>query len=223
MIKLSWLITQTKDLSKMRFAKIKKGNNMNSNEIMTLLEDRRTYRRFDESRQIPDEVINDMKRAAQLSSSAMNRQPLKYIYIRTPETVNAVFDITSWGGAIPNGGGRPKVGERPTLFVAILTEKELQTKYTSFDEGLAARNITLAAYAHGVGSCILGSVKIEALKSLLSIDECLDVSCVIGFGYPTHKSHIVEVGDGEDIKYYFDENRDYVVPKKRIDTVSVDI
>ena len=62
MIKLSWLITQTKALSKMRFTKIKKGNNMNSNEIMTLLEGRRTYRRFDESRQIPDEVITDIYR-----------------------------------------------------------------------------------------------------------------------------------------------------------------
>ena len=196
---------------------------MNANEVMTLLEGRRTYRRFDESRQIPDEVIADMKRAAQLSSSAMNRQPLRYIYIRTPETVNAVFDITSWGGAIPNGGGRPKVGERPTLFVAVLTEKELQTKFTPFDEGLAASNITLAAYAHGVGSCILGSVKIDALRELLSIDESLDVSCVIGFGYPTHESHVIEVGEGEDIKYYFDEKRDYVVPKKRIDIVTVDI
>ena len=83
---------------------------------------------------IPDEVVADMKRAAQLSSSAMNRQPLKYIYIRTPETVNAVFDITSWGGALPNGEGRPKEGERPTLFVAMLTEKELQTRFTAFDE-----------------------------------------------------------------------------------------
>ena len=40
------------------------GENMNSQEIMQLLEERRTYRRFDESRQIPDEVVVDMKRAA---------------------------------------------------------------------------------------------------------------------------------------------------------------
>ena len=105
----------------------------------------------------------------------------------------------------------------------VLSQKELQSKYTAFDEGLATGNITLAAYAHGVGSCILGSVKIDALKALLSIDESLDVSCVIGFGYPTHESHIVEIGEGEEVKYYFDENLDYVVPKKRIDTVSVDI
>ena len=190
---------------------------MTPNEIMLLLEKRRTYRRFDESRPIPDEVITDMKKAAQLSSSAMNRQPLRYIYIRTPETVNAIFDITSWGGALPDGQGRPKVGERPTLFVAILTEKALQTRFTAFDEGLAASNLTLAAYAHGVGSCILGSVKQDKLREMLSIGDELDISCVIGFGYPVHESRIVEIGEGEKTKYYLDENYDYVVPKRRIE------
>jgi nitroreductase len=196
---------------------------MDSNELMTLLEGRRTYRRFDESRAIPEKVIADMKRAAQLASSAMNRQPLRYIYIRDTETVNAVFDITSWGGALPNGEGRPKVGERPTLFVVLLTEKNLQTKYTAFDEGLAASNLTLSAYAHGVGSCILGSVKSDRLRDMLSIDEALDISCVIGFGYPAHKSSVVEVSGDESTSYYLDENRDFVVPKKKIDDVVTDI
>ena len=196
---------------------------MTSNEIMTLLEGRRTYRRFDESQKIPDEVIADMKRAAQLSSSAMNRQPLRYIYVRTPERVNEIFDITSWGGAIPDGGGRPKVGERPTLFVVLLSEKELQTKFTPFDEGLAASNLTLAAYAHGVGSCILGSVKIDQLREMLSVDESLDISCVIGFGYPAHESRVIEVSSSDSQKYYLDENRDFVVPKKKIDEIAFDI
>lgn len=194
---------------------------MNSKEIMQILEERRTYRRFDESRQIPDEVVADMKRSAQLASSAMNRQPLRYIYIRTPETVNAVFDITSWGGALPDGKGRPKSGERPTMFVAILSEKALQSRFTAFDEGLAASNLTLSAYAHGVGSCILGSVNCEKLRNLLGIDESLDISCVIGFGYPTHKSTITEIGADGDVKYRLDENDDYIVPKRRLeDTVT---
>lgn len=194
---------------------------MTDQELMSLLEKRRTYRRFDESRAIPDEVVADMKRAAQLTSSAMNRQPLKYIYIRTPDIVNAVFDITSWGGALPNGQGRPKVGERPTMFVAILSVKALQSRFTSFDEGLAASNLTLSACAHGVGSCILGSVNTEKLRGLLGIDEELDISCVIGFGYPTHTSTVVEIEPGCDMKYYLDDDKNYIVPKRKIeDTVT---
>ncbi len=193
---------------------------MNTTELMQLLAIRRSYRRFDESRTIPEEVLCDMKKAAQLASSAMNRQPLRYIYIRTPETVEKVFEITRWGSAIPEGKGTPKAGERPTLFVAILSVKELQTKFIPFDEGLAASNLTLAAQAHGVGSCILGSVNTEALRELLGIEEDLDVSCVIGFGYPTHESEIYEVEKDGDLKYSMDENGNYRVPKRKIeDTV----
>lgn len=193
---------------------------MTNKELMSLLEGRRTYRRFDESRQISDEIVADMKKSAYLSSSAMNRQPLRYIYIRTPEVVNAIFDITSWGGYLPDGAGRPKTGERPTMFVAILSAKELQSKYTAFDEGLAASNLTLTAWAHGVGSCILGSVKHEPLREMLDISDEYDISCVIGFGYPTHTSTVVDETDG-DIKYRLDDNKNYIVPKRKIeDTVT---
>ena len=193
---------------------------MNTNEIITLLEGRRTYRRFDESRQIPDEVVADMKKAARLASCGMNRQSLRFVYVRTPETVNAVFEITKWGAALPNGMGTPKIGERPTLFVAMLYPKGA---HNPFDEGLAASNLTLAAYAHGVGSCIIANVKHKELREILQIDESLDISCVIGFGYPTHKSYVVEIAEGEDTKYYLDENRDYVVPKKRIEDVTTEV
>ena len=189
---------------------------MNTQEIMTLLEGRRTYRRFDETRQIPDEVILDMKNAARLASCGLNRQSLRYIFVRTPETVNAIFDITKWGAALPDGQGTPKIGERPTLFVAMLFPKGVRNP---FDEGLAASNLTLAAYAHGVGSCIIANVNHARLREILQIDESLDISCVIGLGYPTHKSHVVEIGEGEDTKYYLDENRDYVVPKKRVEDI----
>ena len=193
---------------------------MNTNEIMTLLEGRRTYRRFDESRQIPDEVVADMKKAARLASCGMNRQSLRFVYVRTPETVNAIFDITKWGAALPNGMGTPKIGERPTLFVAMLYPKGARNP---FDEGLAASNLTLSAYAHGVGSCIIANVKHDSLREILKIDEAFDISCVIGLGYPTHKSRVVEISDGEDTKYYLDENRDYVVPKKRIEDITVEV
>ncbi len=194
---------------------------MKSKELMKLLEGRRTYRRFDESKKIGDEIVEDMQRAAQLSSSAMNRQPLKYIYIRTPELVNSIFEITSWGGALPNGLGRPKIGERPTMFVAILSVKELQSKYTAFDEGLAASNLTLSAYSHGVGSCILGSVNCERLRELLNIDSSLDISCVIGFGYPVHESRVVEGESVDGFKYSLDDGLNYIVPKRKIeDTVT---
>lgn len=193
-----------------------------SKKIMEMLEGRRTMRRFDESRKIDDETVADMKRAAQLSSSAMNRQPMRYIYVRDGKTVNDIFDITLWGAALPNGLGRPKTGERPSMFVIVLYEKALASRYVEFDSGLAVSNMTLAAYSHGVASCILGSADEKKLREMLSISEDMEISCAVAFGYPACTSKVVE-SDGESLKYYLDENKNYVVPKRRIEDTVKDI
>ncbi len=192
---------------------------MYSKELNSLLLGRRSYRRFDESRKISDDVVADMQNACRLSSSAMNRQPLKFIYVRDPETVNAIFDITSWGGSLPDGLGRPKEGERPVMFVAVLKVKSLFSGYTDFDAGLAVSNMTLSAWSHGVGSCIIGSVNKPKLCEILSIGDDVEVSCAVGFGYPVHKSDIVDPR-GDSLAYYLDDEHNYLVPKRRIeDTV----
>ena len=193
-----------------------------SKKVMEMLEGRRTIRRFDESRKIDGETVADIKRAAQLSSSAMNRQPMRYIYVRDEKTVNDIFDITLWGAALPDGLGRPKIGERPTMFVIVLYEKALASRYVEFDSGLAVSNMTLAAYSHGVASCILGSADEKKLREMLSILDDMEISCAVAFGYPACESRVVE-SDGESLKYYLDENRNYVVPKRRIEDTVKDI
>lgn len=191
-------------------------------KIMEMLEGRRTFRRFDESKKLNDDVVKDIKRAAQLASSAMNRQPMRYIYVRDENTVNNIFDITMWGAALPNGLGRPRIGERPAMMVVVLYEKELSSKFVEFDSGLAVSNMTLAAYSHGVGSCILGSASIERLREMLDISDTLEVSCVVAFGYPACESRVVE-SDGENLRYYLDENKNYIVPKRRIEDTTREI
>ena len=198
------------------------GGNMTSEEIIRMFEERRTIRRFDESKKIDDMTVCDMKRAAQLASSAMNRQPMRYIYVRDEDTVNAIFDITMWGAALPDGKGRPKKGERPAMFVVVLYEKELSSRYVEFDSGLAVSNITLAAHLHGVASCILGSANEKKLRDMLSIPENLELSCAVAFGYPACESRTVE-SDGENLKYYLDDNNNFVVPKRKIEDVTFDI
>ena len=42
---------------------------------------------------------------------------------------------------------------------------------------------------------------------------------VVAFGYPSHESHIVDMESPEEFKYYLDENRDYVVPKRKLSDV----
>ena len=183
--------------------------------IMELLKTRRTYRRF-KQQPISDEVLGDMLTAARYASSAANKQPISYVVVRTPEKVKEVFDQTKWAGYFPNDAGRPKAGEEPVLFIGIVENLDISKNYADTVAGLAISNLTLAAWSHGVGSCMIGACNKPKLSEMFGLTENQQLHTVVAFGYPSHESHITDVKDGE-IKYYLDENQDYVVPKRKLE------
>ena len=186
-------------------------------DIMELLKTRRTYRRF-EQKPISDEILEDMLIAARYASSAANKQPISYVVVRNPEKVKEVFDLTKWAGYFPNDTGRPKAGEEPVLFIGIVENLDISKNYADTDAGLAISNLTLAAWSHGVGSCMIGACNKPKLSEMFGLTENQQLHTVVAFGYPSHKSYIEDVKDGE-IKYYLDENQDYVVPKRKLEDV----
>ena len=190
-------------------------------ELMELLKTRRTYRRFDESRAIPQEVLDDILNAQRYASSAANAQALRYLVVQTPELVNKVFPLTRWAGMLPPELGVPKEGERPVLFILVLYPADNPSQYIPTDAGLAISNMTLAAWGHGVGSCVLANIDRDALRDLLDIDPAYTIHTAVAFGYPTHTSTIVDPVEGK-LAYYLDEHKDYCVPKRPLsETVKV--
>ena len=186
-------------------------------DIMELLKTRRTYRRFAQ-KPISDEILADMLNAARYASSAANKQPISYVVVRTPEKVKEVFDLTKWAGYFPNDAGRPKAGEEPVLFIGIVENLDISKNYADTDAGLAISNLTLEAWSHGVGSCMIGACNKPKLSEMFGLTENQQLHTVVAFGYPSHKSYIEDVKDGE-IKYYLDENQDYVVPKRKLEDI----
>jgi nitroreductase len=179
-------------------------------DVMELLETRRTYRRFAQ-KAVPQDVVDDILEAARVANCGANRQSLRYLVIQKPEDIANVFSLTKWAAALPNGIGTPKEGERPTLFIAVLQDTSIPC-YNDIDAGIALANMTTAAWAKGVGSCIMASINRPALTKLFHLKEKLVLHTVVAFGYPTHKSILVDIKDG-DKNYYLDENNDYCVPK----------
>ncbi len=49
-------------------------------DVMQMLAERRTYRRFIQDKQIPQDVINDILTAQRCASSAANLQPLSALW-----------------------------------------------------------------------------------------------------------------------------------------------
>lgn len=186
--------------------------------LMELLKTRRTYRRFAQ-REISQEIVEEILKAARLASSAMNRQPLSYVVVKDADKVEEVFSHTRWGGALPDGQGQPKPGEEPVLFIGVVENTDLGSFYTEVDAGLAISNMTLAAWNHGVGSCIIGACDKEKLGEMFGLSEKEKLHYVVAFGYPTHESSIVDLEENGDFKYYLDESRNYMVPKRKTSDV----
>lgn len=185
--------------------------------LMDLLRTRRTYRRF-RQKEISQEILEEILTAARLASSAANKQPLSYIVIREPEKVAEVFAHTRWAGALPPEVGQPKEGERPVLFIAVIENQNINSCCDT-DAGLAISNMTLAAWNRGVGSCMIGACNKPALSEMFGLTEKQVLHTVVAFGYPSHMSHIVDMEDPEQFKYYLDEKKDYVVPKRKLEDV----
>lgn len=187
--------------------------------LMEILKTRRTYRRF-EQREIEQSIVDEILMAARFASSAANRQPLSYIVVEGRNKTAQVFEYTRWAAALPPELGQPKEGERPVLFIAVVENLDINRDCDT-DAGLAIGNMTLAAWNHGVGSCIIGACNKEKLSELFGLTENQKLHTVVAFGYPTHKSLVVPCDWGEELKYYLDDNGDYVVPKRKLsDTVT---
>ena len=76
-------------------------------EIMKLMEWCRSYRRFDQSKPIPEAVLERIMEAARLANSASNRQQLRFIVVRSPEMVEKIFPFTHWAAILPKEVGTP--------------------------------------------------------------------------------------------------------------------
>ena len=140
-------------------------------ELMELLKLRRTYRRFKQE-PISDEIIDEMLTAARYASSAANLQPLSYVVVKSQEKVKEVFEHTKWAGYLPKEEGKPKAAEEPVLFIGIIENENINRgQYCDTDAGLAISNMTLAAWNHGVGSCIIGACDKAELSNMFGLKE----------------------------------------------------
>ena len=184
--------------------------------MMEFLRTRRTYRRF-EQRPVAPELLTEAVEAARIASCGNNRQTLKYMIVQSPAMVASVQPLVHWAASLPPEQGCPKPGEQPVAFIAVLQDERLPGG-SDTDVGLAMGSMTAAAWAHGVGSCLMGSIDRPALTQLLGLPEGVQLRYMVAFGYPSHQSHLVTAVDG-NVKYYLDDARDYCVPKRPLEEV----
>lgn len=185
-------------------------------DVMQVLNTRRTYRAFTR-KPVPQDVLSDILEAARTANCGANRQSLRYAVAQKPEDVAKLCEWSKWAGAIPNGAGTPGPDRRPTLFVVVLQDTAVPG-HSDIDVGIAVASMTTAAWAKGVGSCIIGTLDRARTAEWLELPGSIQVHTGIAFGYPAHKSTVVPM-ESERKNYWRDENGDYFVPKYALEKI----
>jgi nitroreductase len=179
----------------------------------------RSYRRFDQSKEIGKETLLELVDLARHSASGRNLQTLKY-FVSTDKVMNAqIFPTLSWAGYLKDWDG-PVEGEQPSGYIIIL-EDSLVGKNLVHDQGIAAQSILLGAVEKGFGGCMIYTVRRNDLAETLNIPKHLEVVLVIALGVPVEKVVLEPLPANGDIKYWRDENQVHHVPKRSLKDIVV--
>ena len=181
-------------------------------DTIDVLYARRTIRKFTQE-PIPKQILTRIADAARLSPTANNRQPLRFLVVNDPKLCEQVFPCTHWARSL-GPEGTPGEGERPTAYILILVEKELESPWIAHDVGAAAQTIMLAAQNHRIGTCWMASIDRDAIGELLHIPWKYRLDTLISIGYPAERS-VYEDEQG-DVTYYKDGQGIMHIPKRRL-------
>jgi len=187
-------------------------------EFSAVVKGRRTIRRFKQI-PVPEANLRAMINAARLSPSGGNAQPLRYIVIREPKLVSAIFENTAWGGLV-KPRRNPEPGKTaPLTFIAVVGPRD-NSNILHADAGAAIQNMALAAYSVGVGCCWIGAFKRENVDLILNLPETSSVIYLVAVGYPDESPVQEDVDAGMSEKYYLDDNDVLHVPKFSVDAIT---
>ncbi len=187
--------------------------------VKTLVKMNRSYRRFDESHHIDGEILLELVELARFSPTGNNMQPLKFWLSNTQEENKLIFPHLGWAGSLKDWKG-PKEGERPTAYIIILGDREIQFNF-GVDHGIAAQSIMLGAAEKGLGGCMIGSAKREGLRKDLNIPERFKILLVLALGKPVETVVTEPLKQEGEIRYYRDAEGVHHVPKRSLDELIV--
>lgn len=152
--------------------------------FLELAKIRQSCRSYNAARPVEQEKLDSILEAARLAPSACNGQPYHFTVCRGETAKQAAAAVTGLG-MNKFAAQAPiliVISEKPYVKSAAMGAKIKGNDYRSIDIGIAAAYLTAEATAQGLGSCILGWLDDEKLRTICGVDA--PVRLVITLGYP---------------------------------------
>jgi len=149
-------------------------------KVFEAIKGRRSIRSY-KDKKISKQFLKKIVEAAIWSPSGSNAQAWKFIVVDTDKEIKKIKTLS------------PGIFDLPSAVIVVCRDLkrayditgELGRKITSLmDISIASQNIMLMAYELGVGSCVVRSFGISAVKKLLKLPEHINPELLITLGYP---------------------------------------
>lgn len=151
-------------------------------ELMRVIEDRRSIRRF-RSDPVEEEKLRAVLEAARLAPSWKNGQCWRFIVVTNEEGRRAIADCLP-----PTNPGRAALVQAPVNVVLCADPAESEEwegkAYYLVDAAIAMEHLILAAASLGLGTCWQGLIYEGKLRQALGIPPSVRVVAVTPLGYP---------------------------------------
>jgi len=154
--------------------------------MSSLIENRRSIRKFRTDKAVTREQLDRLLEAAMLAPSACNTRPWEFIAITKREVLDEIARIHPYA----------KMCATATAAIVIVALPQTETLPANFypqDCGAATQNILLEAVAMELGTCWCGVYPKEDrmidIRELFEIPEPKVPFCVIAIGIPDENPH----------------------------------
>jgi len=165
-------------------------------EVFEIIEKRGSARSYKPSN-VPNEDFKRILDAARLAPSAGNRQPWRFIVVRTSEQKKLLVQAARNQMFLVDAG----------VTIVALADSEASLKWCKQDVMIAVEHLVLASTSLGYGTCWIGAFEEEQVKELLGIPEKIAVVALLPIGVPDERPQAKPRKDLTEIFFEEEYNR----------------
>lgn len=151
--------------------------------FLEIAQNRQSCRNYDETRSVEQEKLDAILEAVRLAPSACNGQPYRLTVCRG-QAAKDVAKATTGMGMNKFAAQAPVqivISEEPYVATAAAGARVKGNDYRSMDIGIVAAYITAEAAAQGLGSCMLGWLDDEKIRTICGVDGAIRLVITIGY------------------------------------------
>jgi len=152
-------------------------------DVFEAIKNRRSIRKYDDTKPVPKELIEKVVDAARWAPSAGNNQPIEVVVVSDQKKREKMAEVSGYAGCLKYS---------PIALVVCINLKRSELMYGELgrehyspqDASAAVENMMLAATALGLGTCWNSLFEKDVVKEMFNLPEDVEPFVILPLGYP---------------------------------------